>query len=132
MTTPAREFLQVAAEKSANLSQRKAIRRAIDHYDASARSGRARFADWEAARQRCHDIKWEALNHLDKYLLEFERNLKARGGQVFWAETAEDARRYVTDLATRKKPGIEPATRRCARPSSRRSSGTIPTSHCAC
>jgi len=102
MTTPAREFLQVAAEKSANLSQRKAIRRAIDHYDASARSGRARFADWEAARQRCHDIKWEALNHLDKYLLEFERNLKARGGQVFWAETAEDARRYVTDLATRR------------------------------
>jgi L-lactate dehydrogenase complex protein LldF len=102
MTTAAREFLLAAAEKSANVTQRQAILRAIDHYNASARCGRARFLDWDAARQKCHEIKWEALNHLDKYLLEFERHVKARGGHVFWAETAEDARRYVADLATER------------------------------
>jgi L-lactate dehydrogenase complex protein LldF len=102
MITPAREFLLAAATKSADLKQRQTIRRAIDHYDASAQSGRERFLDWEAARQKCHEIKWEALNHLDQYLLEFERNVKARGGHVFWAETAEDARRYVADLATER------------------------------
>lgn len=102
MITPAREFLLAAATKSADLKQRQTIRQAIDHYDASAQSGRERFLDWEAARQKCHEIKWEALNHLDQYLLEFERNVKARGGHVFWAETAEDARRYVADLATER------------------------------
>lgn len=99
MTAPAREFLLAAVRQSANSTQRKAIRNAIGHYDASARTGRARFLDWDAARQRCHEIKWDALNHLDKYLLEFERNVKARGASVFWAETAEDARQYVCALA---------------------------------
>ncbi len=102
MITPAREFLLAAATKSADLKQRQTIRQAIDHYDASAQGGRERFLNWEAARQKCHEIKWEALNHLDQYLLEFERNVKARGGHVFWAETAEDARRYVADLATER------------------------------
>ncbi len=62
--------------------------------------GRARFADWEAARQRCHEIKWEALNNLDRYLLEFEQRVKERGGNVFWAENSAEACRYITDLAT--------------------------------
>jgi L-lactate dehydrogenase complex protein LldF len=102
MTTPAGEFLQAAAKNSANAAQRRTIRGAIDHYNSSVESGRSRFLDWEAARQRCYEIKWEALNHLDKYLLEFEQRVKARGAHVFWAETAEDARRYVADLATQR------------------------------
>ena len=41
------------------------------------------------------------MNHLDRYLLEFEARVKERGGHVYWAETAEDARRYIADLAAR-------------------------------
>jgi L-lactate dehydrogenase complex protein LldF len=101
MSAPAREFL-AAATNSDQLTPRKAIRRSIEHYNAAVQRGKARFLDWEAARQRCYEIKWEALNHLDKYLLEFEQRVKDRGGHVFWAETAEDARRYVADLATQR------------------------------
>jgi L-lactate dehydrogenase complex protein LldF len=101
MSTAAREFL-IAAEKSAELTPRQTIRRSVGHYNAAVQRGRARFLDWEAARQKCYEIKWEALNHLDKYLLEFERRVEARGGRVFWAETAEDARRYVADLAAER------------------------------
>ena len=96
----AANFCSAAATKSADLKHRQTIRQAIDHYDASAQSAARRFLNWEAARQKCHEIKWEAMNHLDQYLLEFEAHVKARGGHVFWAETAEDARRYIADLAT--------------------------------
>ena len=57
--------------------------------------------NWEAARQNCHEIKFEAINHLDRYLLEFEQRVKERGGHVFWAQNAEEARKYITDLAKR-------------------------------
>jgi L-lactate dehydrogenase complex protein LldF len=102
MSAAAQEFLRLAAEKSADLTHRQIIRKGIDQYNAANERGRSRFADWEAARQRCYEIKWEALNNLDRYLLEFEQRVKERGGQVFWAENSEEACRYVTELAARR------------------------------
>ncbi|MGB6472159.1 MAG: LutB/LldF family L-lactate oxidation iron-sulfur protein [Candidatus Acidiferrales bacterium] len=99
MTTPAQEFLRNAAASSGNLAQRRILDRSIEHYDAAFDRGRARFLDWEAARQRAYEIKWEAVNHLERYLLEFEAGVKKRGSHVFWAETSEDARCYIADLA---------------------------------
>ncbi|MGA2720634.1 MAG: lactate utilization protein B, partial [Candidatus Acidiferrales bacterium] len=101
MSRPAQEFLRNAATKSADLAHRRTIRTGIDHYEAAVARTGARFQDWEAARQRLQEVKWEAINHLDKYLVEFEARLKERGGHVYWAETAEDARRYIADLAAR-------------------------------
>ena len=51
--TAAQDFLRNAATKSADLVHRQILRRGIDHYDAAVRSGRARFLDWEAAREKC-------------------------------------------------------------------------------
>ncbi len=101
MTTAAQEFLRKAAEKSADLAHRGIVRWNIDQYDAGVGRGKTRFADWEAARQRCHDIKWEAVNHLDRYLLQFEQKVKENGGHVFWAENGEEARHYICDVAAR-------------------------------
>jgi L-lactate dehydrogenase complex protein LldF len=98
-STAAQEFHEHAKEKVADLGHRKTIRWAIDTYEVSVGKGKARFADWEAARQRCHEIKWEAVNHLDRYLEEFEANVIKRGGHVFWAADAEQARNYVVELA---------------------------------
>jgi L-lactate dehydrogenase complex protein LldF len=100
MSSAGHEFLRRAAEKSADLTHRQIIRRGIDQYNTANDRGRSRFADWEAARQRCYEIKWEALNNLDRYLLEFEQRVKERGGHVFWAENSEEACRYITELAT--------------------------------
>lgn len=99
MTSAASEFLRNAAIKSADLAHRDTIRRNISTYDTAVTHGKALFADWEEARRRCAEIKWEAINHLDRYLLEFEKNVKARGGRVFWATDAHEARKYITDLA---------------------------------
>jgi L-lactate dehydrogenase complex protein LldF len=99
MSNASQEFLRSAAERSADLTHRQLIRRAIDSYNVAADRGRSRFLDWEAARLKCQEIKWEAINNLDRYLLEFEQRVKDRGGNVFWAENSEEARRYITDLA---------------------------------
>ena len=103
MSTAAQRFLQDAATKSADLVHRELIRRGMDSYDAAHLRGRARIKDWEAARQKCQAIKREAINHLDRYLLQFEEKIISRGGHVFWAANSEEACSYVTQLATRLK-----------------------------
>ena len=101
--TAAQRFLQYAAVKSADLMHREVIRRGMDSYDAAHLKGRARIKDWEAAREKCQEIKREAINHLDRYLLQFEEKVIARGGHVFWAASSEEACTYVKNLATRLK-----------------------------
>ncbi|HLW52651.1 MAG TPA: LutB/LldF family L-lactate oxidation iron-sulfur protein [Candidatus Angelobacter sp.] len=99
--TPAQRFLRAAAEKSADLVHRDIIRKNMESYDAAHQRGRSRFKDWEAARRRCQQIKREAVNHLDKYLLQFEGKVTSRGGHVFWAENSEQACEYIADLCKR-------------------------------
>jgi len=101
MTTPAQQFLRDAAVKSADLVHREIIRKNMESYDAAHLKGRGRFKDWEAARRRCQEIKREAVNHLDQYLLQFEEKVLARGGHVFWAEDSEQACGYICELAAR-------------------------------
>ena len=104
MTTPTLEkFNHDATVKTADLHHRAVIQKAITTYDTAVARGRLRFADWQNARSRAAAIKWETINHLDRYLEEFERNVLANGGHVFWAETAEDARAHVLQLARRHK-----------------------------
>lgn len=100
--TAAQDFLRNATTKSADLVHRQILRRGIDHYDAAVNGGRSRFLDWQAAREKSQSIKREAVNYLDRYLEEFERHVKERGGHVFWAENAEDARRYILQLAAKR------------------------------
>jgi len=100
--TAAQRFLQDAAVKSADVVHREIIRRGMDSYDAAHLKGRTRIKDWEAARQKCQVIKREAVNHLDRYLLQFEEQVTARGGHVFWAANGSEACTYIKDLALRR------------------------------
>ncbi|PYP93289.1 MAG: iron-sulfur cluster-binding protein [Candidatus Angelobacter sp. Gp1-AA117] len=99
--TAAERFLRDAAEKSADLVHREIIRRGMESYDAAHLKGRARIKDWEAARRKCQEIKREAVNHLDRYLLQFEEKVIAHGGHVFWAADSAEACAYITALAQR-------------------------------
>jgi len=70
-------------------------------YHQSVVRGKARFLNWEEARARSAQSKWEAVNHLDRYLEEFERNVTNNGGHVHWAETADEACAIILALARR-------------------------------
>ncbi|MGA2235246.1 MAG: hypothetical protein ABSG23_07210 [Terriglobales bacterium] len=64
--TAAQRFLQDAALKSADLVHREIIQRGMDSYDSAHLKGRARIKDWEAARQKCQEIKREAFSSKKK------------------------------------------------------------------
>jgi len=99
MTTAAQEFLRWATEKSADLKHRRILRKNIDHYDHSLLKILPTYSNYEVARERSATIRHDAVEHLDQYLLQFEAKIQERGGHVFWAETAEEARAYVVSLA---------------------------------
>ena len=42
------------------------------------------------------------MSGLAGYLEQFEAKMLERGGHVYWAETAEDARKYVVELARKR------------------------------
>ena len=65
----------------------------------------SRFVDGEGLQWIGSAIKRRALENLPELLEELEDKLTARGVQVHWAETAEDANRTVLEIARRR--GVE-------------------------
>lgn len=59
--------------------------------------------NWELLRARARAVKEHTVNHLDFYLAQLAENVERGGGRVFWAQTAEDARRYIAELAARRE-----------------------------
>jgi L-lactate dehydrogenase complex protein LldF len=102
MPTAADIFKKKATKLAADLTHRATIRKAIRGYEVVRAGNAARFRDWESARTAAAEIKWECINHLDRYLLEFERNISGRGAKVYWANDSSDARQYILDLARQK------------------------------
>ncbi|MGD0016979.1 MAG: LutB/LldF family L-lactate oxidation iron-sulfur protein [Verrucomicrobiia bacterium] len=98
----AQQFRRAAAKKAADPRHRAVLEKNIATYDDAVARGRTRYAGWENARSTAAQIKWKAINHLDSYLEQFERAVVENGGHVFWAETAEDARRYIVELAQQR------------------------------
>ena len=92
-----------------DLRHRKIIRTALRNYEIVRDQRKASFQDWQGARQLAAEIKWEAVNHLDKYLIEFTTKLEARGTKVHWASNAAQAREIVLQIVADKKAGLEKA-----------------------
>jgi len=65
--------------------------------------------EFEALRDNGKAIKDHALAHLDLYLENYEAQVKAAGGHVHWAQTAEDARNIILDLC--KSRGVKTVTK---------------------
>ncbi len=60
------------------------------------------FPDADGVRDQARAIRAHTLSRLDEYLDQFVKNVESRGGTVFYAHTAQDAIRYVVDLARAK------------------------------
>jgi L-lactate dehydrogenase complex protein LldF len=95
----AREFQKRAGRITADLRHRALIQTALHSYEVKRDEHQGRFQSWGEARQAAAEIKWEAINHLDRYLEEFIAKLEARGTKVFVAGTAAQARDYIVSVA---------------------------------
>src|SRR5947207_2300126 len=102
-TTFGEAFKSQAVLLTRDLRHRELIQTAIRKYEVVRDKSRAAFQDWQAARQAAAEIKWEAINHLDNYLVEFAEKLEARGTKVHWASTGQQARDIILGLIRDKK-----------------------------
>ena len=98
MPTPVSQFKSASQVLTRDLRHRDLIQTALGKYEIKRDEMKARFQNWEGARQTAAEIKFEAINHLDRYLAEFVTRLEARGTKVHWANTAEQARQIITDI----------------------------------
>ncbi|GAB6164519.1 LutB/LldF family L-lactate oxidation iron-sulfur protein [Thermostilla marina] len=61
----------------------------------------AKIPQWEEWRAAANAVKRYAIANLDKLLVEFEKNISARGTTVLWAKDAAEANRHVLDIVHR-------------------------------
>ena len=58
--------------------------------------------DYQELRTQANALKKHAIDNLDHYLEEFERNVEARGGKVVYCKDATEVSDFVLDLAKRR------------------------------
>ena len=75
------------------------MQRATGRLLASRELGFGAFAGADAVRDRARAVRADVIAHLDRYLAQFADGVEARGGHVHWADTADDARRIVAEIA---------------------------------
>src|SRR6266496_1338597 len=102
MKETASDFIAKSAEKAVDRDHRQKINFNIGRYDAVVPAGKQQFANVHLARERAKNIKWKAIETLDRQLEKFEAGITKRGGKVIWAETAEQAREEILKICEEK------------------------------
>jgi L-lactate dehydrogenase complex protein LldF len=96
------DFIAKSTVKAADKNHRRTINFNIGKYNAKVPEGKQQFTDVHLARERAKNIKWKAIETLDKQLETFEAAITKRGAKVIWAETAEEALQEVGKICTAK------------------------------
>ncbi|HRO42669.1 MAG TPA: LutB/LldF family L-lactate oxidation iron-sulfur protein [Flavipsychrobacter sp.] len=95
-------FLAKSEVKAHDLEHKRKLAFNIQKYADTVVKGKQQYSDLHLARKKAKNVKWKAIENLDKYLEDFERNFTARGGKVIWAETNEDALEAVLQICKAK------------------------------
>ena len=99
----ASSFDTKSSEKAVDLEHRRKLNFNISKYNAVVPKGKAQFPDLNRVRELAKNKKWEAIEHLDLYLTQFEDQITKRGAKVFWAEDSEQALNFIGDLCKEKQ-----------------------------
>ena len=103
MSNTAATFIAKSTIKAADLEHRRKINFIIGKYNAVVPIGKKQFTNVMQAREIAKNKKWEAIEHLDQYLIQFEEKISARGAKVLWAETAEEALSQIGAICKEKQ-----------------------------
>ncbi|MEI6086390.1 MAG: LutB/LldF family L-lactate oxidation iron-sulfur protein [Bacteroidota bacterium] len=102
MKDNAASFIAKSTIKAADLDHRRKINFNISKYNAVVPIGKQQFSDNMLAREIAKNKKWDAIEHLDTYLENFEKRISARGAKVIWAENAEEALEEIGKICKAK------------------------------
>jgi L-lactate dehydrogenase complex protein LldF len=76
-----------------------AVQQATSRFVSGRAARVAELPQWEQLRQIGSDIRLHTIENMDGYITRLEEKVEAAGGRVHWAETAEEARRIVLQIA---------------------------------
>jgi L-lactate dehydrogenase complex protein LldF len=99
MSTESVQFHRDADHLTHDLRHRALIQKALGGYYVKRDEQKAKYTGWQQARASAAAAKYEAVNHLDKYLVELSDKLEARGARVFWAADGPEAADYIASVA---------------------------------
>ena len=99
----ASSFDAKSSVKAVDLEHRRKLNFNISKYNAVVPKGKAQFPDLTRVRELAKNKKWEAIEHLDLYLTQFEDQITKRGAKVFWAEDSEQALNFIGELCKEKQ-----------------------------
>jgi L-lactate dehydrogenase complex protein LldF len=102
MTDTAASFIARSTIKAEDMDHRRKINFNIGKYNAVVPQGKQQFGELNLARERAKNIKWKAIENLDKQLEEFEAAFTKRGGKVIWAEDTETALAEILAICKEK------------------------------
>lgn len=99
---PSESFDDQSELKAADLEHRRKINFNIGRYNKVVPLGKIQFPNLELVREKAKNIKWRAIEKLDRYLEQFEDNFTRNGGKVIWAETVEQAQKAILEICREK------------------------------
>ena len=102
MKETAADFIARSTIKAADKEHRRKINFNIGKYNAVVPQGKLQFTDVHLARERAKNIKWKAIETLDKQLETFESAITRRGAKVIWAENAQQALEAIQKICEEK------------------------------
>lgn len=95
-------FIAKSTIRAADLDHRRKINFNIGKYNAVVPQGKSQFAELMLAREKAKNRKWDAIEHLDRYLEEFEKKIMAKGAKVIWAADAKEAQEAIGNICREK------------------------------
>lgn len=103
MNENAASFIAKTIVKAGDLEHRRTINSTISKYNSAVPKGKLQFSELLMARELAKNAKWLAIENLDKNLLNFEKQITARGAKVIWAENAVEALQSIDEICKAKE-----------------------------
>ena len=102
MSEHSESFIDKSTAKAADKEHRRKINFNIGRYNAVVPKGKEQFSNLNLAREKAKNIKWKAIENLDKMLESFEAKISKRGAKVIWAEDAQQALEEIGKICAEK------------------------------
>ncbi|HNA96617.1 MAG TPA: [Fe-S]-binding protein, partial [Chitinophagaceae bacterium] len=96
-------FIAKSTIKAADKEHRRKINFNIGKYNAVVPQGKQQFTDEHLIREKAKNLKWRAIESLDKQLEHFEATISKRGAKVIWAEDTNQALEAIKQICEEKQ-----------------------------
>ena len=93
------DFYEISTKATSDVRLRTAVSNTTTLKSGDRQRALMLLPDSDALRELAGQIKQHTLDNLDYYIEQLKAAVEANGGHVHFAETGEDARRIITELA---------------------------------